>query len=223
VKTSSAGARAMIIPQIPARRSAPAWIRMALLLLGICLASCGKNTVDSDTDPSQDVDPPQEIEIIGFVKHTDIEGGFWYIRGDDGHAYDPIGGLNPEYRVEDKRIWIRAVVRHDWAVLHLVGTMIEIKEYLQVLDSAMQDKRLFAIDRPPAASFARHSFPASGVAFLRLVDRSPRRNSQKKLEGRSGEAAKLRSRRHHARRMSASRFSAIGQRRASRDTSPPAL
>lgn len=66
------------------------------------------------------------INVTGTVQHSNLEGGFWAIRGDDGKTYDPVGGLPSEFQKEGLRVRLEAKPRPDVASFHMVGAMVEI-------------------------------------------------------------------------------------------------
>jgi hypothetical protein len=63
--------------------------------------------------------------LSATVKHSDLEGGFFYLHGDDGVDYDPIN-LATEYRVDGKRVKVKLKVRDDLANTHMFGIIVEI-------------------------------------------------------------------------------------------------
>jgi hypothetical protein len=51
------------------------------------------------------------------VRHSDLEGGYFYLHGDDGADYDP-SSLATEYRVDGKRVHVKMELRTDVASFH---------------------------------------------------------------------------------------------------------
>lgn len=68
------------------------------------------------------------IKVDGTMTFSNLEGGFWLIKGDDGKGYDPAaGGLPAEFQKEGLRVRMEAVPRPDVASIHMVGVIVEIK------------------------------------------------------------------------------------------------
>ena len=76
----------------------------------------------SDTPTSDSV-----ITITGVVRHFDLEGGFFAIRGDDGVTYDP-SNLADDFRHDGLRVRARARLRPDMGGIHMVGPIVDIIE-----------------------------------------------------------------------------------------------
>jgi hypothetical protein len=90
------------------------------------LAGCGKGAGDWVT-PS----PPAEgkgvsVTITGVVRHVELEGGFYAIRGDDSVTYDPTN-LPVAFRRPGLRIEAVARRRDDMLAIHQVGPMVELE------------------------------------------------------------------------------------------------
>ncbi|KAB2877990.1 hypothetical protein F9K33_14725 [bacterium] len=66
-----------------------------------------------------------EILIKGRVQYAEIEGGFYYIAGEDGQNYDPIN-LEDEFKHVGIDVAFIAIVREDLASFHMFGVIIEI-------------------------------------------------------------------------------------------------
>ena len=64
----------------------------------------------------------------GTIGRSDLEGGFWSIKGDDGKTYDPVSGMPTEFQKEGLRVRVEAVPRPDMVSVHMVGTLVEIKK-----------------------------------------------------------------------------------------------
>lgn len=67
------------------------------------------------------------ITIAGVVRHFDLEGGFFAIRGDDGVTYDP-SNLADEFRRDGLRVRARARLRPDMSGIHMVGPIVDLIE-----------------------------------------------------------------------------------------------
>lgn len=93
--------------------SRPVLLLVLVFLLPCCVVVVPKT--DSNT-----------IAVTGTVRHFDIEGGFFAIRGDDGVTYDPVF-LDPRFRVDGLRVRMIAVIRNDLTGFHMVGPIVDIK------------------------------------------------------------------------------------------------
>jgi hypothetical protein len=103
--------------------------------LGILLLAAGLAACQPKQEPTAGQTPPREstasdsvLSISGTVHHSELEGGFWLIRGDDGAAYDPMNGLPEEFRQEGLKVRARLRPRPDMVGIHQVGTIVEIVE-----------------------------------------------------------------------------------------------
>jgi hypothetical protein len=67
------------------------------------------------------------VTINGVVRHFDLEGGFYAIRGDDGVTYDP-SNLADDFRQDGLRVRARARLRPDMGGIHMVGPIVDIIE-----------------------------------------------------------------------------------------------
>ena len=67
-----------------------------------------------------------DVCVNGTVRHFDLEGGFWAIRGDDDVTYDPVGGVPEAFRREGLRVRLDARRRNDMGGIHMAGPIIEI-------------------------------------------------------------------------------------------------
>ena len=85
-------------------------------------ASSGGGTADSSRDATQRPD----VDITGTVRHFDLEGGFWAIRGDDSVTYDPRNGVPDAFRQEGLRVRLRARRLEGVMGTHQVGPIVEV-------------------------------------------------------------------------------------------------
>jgi hypothetical protein len=91
-----------------------AWLAVAL---GVLTASgCWMST-----DQKKDT-----VNITGTVRHYDLEGGFWAVRGDDNTTYDPMGGLPTELQKDGIRVRLEGKLRPEIASAHMVGPIVEV-------------------------------------------------------------------------------------------------
>jgi hypothetical protein len=67
-----------------------------------------------------------DVCVKGTVRHFELEGGFWAIRGDDNVTYDPVGGVPEAYRQEGLRVLLDARRRNDMGGIHMAGPIVEI-------------------------------------------------------------------------------------------------
>jgi len=86
-------------------------------------ASAGLTTAAAKGDP---VACKGDVCVNGTVRHVEIEGGFWAIRGDDNVTYDPMGGVPAAYREEGLRVRLDAKRRNDVGSIHMAGPIVEI-------------------------------------------------------------------------------------------------
>ena len=96
-------------------------------LLVVAAASC-RPSGDGDwvkLTRSSDATAPT-ISIAGVVRHVELEGGFFAIRGDDSVTYDPIN-LPDSFRQDGLRV--EAVVRRrdDMISTRQVGPIVELE------------------------------------------------------------------------------------------------
>lgn len=69
----------------------------------------------------------ETASLNATVTHSDLEGGFWYLKGDDNVNYDPTN-LPSSYQTEGKRVKVKLKFRPDLASTHQFGTIVEILE-----------------------------------------------------------------------------------------------
>lgn len=65
------------------------------------------------------------IEIIGTVKHINLEGGFFAIETDDGNKYNPIA-LPTQFKKDGVKVKVVARLKGDIASIRMYGKIIEI-------------------------------------------------------------------------------------------------
>lgn len=69
--------------------------------------------------------PSDTVRVTGTVRHYELEGGFWAVRGDDGRTYDPVNGLPSDFQTDGQRVLLEARLTHDYGI-HQVGPIVEI-------------------------------------------------------------------------------------------------
>jgi hypothetical protein len=96
-------------------------IRAALLLAGtvVLMGGACQPTSVAPCDAGN-------VCVTGTVRHFDLEGGFWAIRGDDSVTYDPMNGLSKDFQREGMRVHLVAKERRDMGGIHMVGPIVEI-------------------------------------------------------------------------------------------------
>jgi len=94
---------------------------LSLMLIG-CM-SPGSKWVELAADTVAVGTP---VRIAGVIRHDNLEGGFWAIRGDDSVTYDPTN-LPEEFRREGLRVEAEATRRDDMAGIHMAGPLVELR------------------------------------------------------------------------------------------------
>jgi hypothetical protein len=70
----------------------------------------------------------QEFSMAGIMHHSTLEGGCWYLQGDDGKRYELIGDqaiVNPLH-AEGEHIVVRAVTAKGVASICMMGEIIRV-------------------------------------------------------------------------------------------------
>ena len=101
------------------------------------LSACQSSKTGQSTPPAnppaahQEAPTPAPPDTSGFVSgtgtitHSDIEGGFWAIKGDDGTTYDP-RSLPEAVKVEGRRVRYTLKVDRGAAGIHMVGPIVDV-------------------------------------------------------------------------------------------------
>lgn len=96
-----------------------------LLALGL-VAGCSKASdagwVAPPTSTEGRGDP---ITIKGTVRHSELEGGFYYIEAADGTKYSPTN-LPEEFQKDGIAVEVEARVRNDMMGVNQVGPIVDI-------------------------------------------------------------------------------------------------
>jgi len=79
-------------------------------------------TPDHAPSPSSDA-----LEIVGTVRHKNLEGGFFAIDADDGSKYDPVN-LPESFKKDGLRVKVTARLQKDLMSFHMYGAIIEVVE-----------------------------------------------------------------------------------------------
>lgn len=90
-----------------------------MFLLGALLFGVACNTAVSE--------PSETVTASATVKLSTLEGGFYYLHGDEGGDYDPTN-LAAEYKQDGKRVKAKMKIRADLANTHQFGVMVDILE-----------------------------------------------------------------------------------------------
>jgi hypothetical protein len=98
----------------------PAWLFVALLV------GCSRSASDWVTpDPPAEATAPS-IMITGVVRHFEVEGGFFAIRGEDSVTYDPTN-LPVGFQKEGLPVEAAARRRGDMVSTRQVGPIVELE------------------------------------------------------------------------------------------------
>ena len=92
--------------------------RVLAVCLGVILSVCAR--------PEQSPAAALDItDLRGTVFFSNLEGGFYAIRGDDRVTYDPIN-LPAAFRRDGLRVVATLRIRRDLAGTHMVGPIVEV-------------------------------------------------------------------------------------------------
>ena len=69
---------------------------------------------------------PEVRNVNGTVGHSSIEGGFFYILGDDGIAYTPVNKLMSCFQRDGLRVQATLKIRND-LVSYVPGTLVDVE------------------------------------------------------------------------------------------------
>lgn len=79
-------------------------------------------------DTTEPVYNPGTVEMMCFVHHIGVEGGFWGLTGENGQNYDPLNLPDDLKRAGLRvRFWLR--MRKDVATTHMWGTPVQVVAY----------------------------------------------------------------------------------------------
>jgi hypothetical protein len=96
-------------------------VALAISLLGCASQSSGTWVVlpaTADTTGAR-------VTIVGTVQYSDIEGGFYSIRADDGTNYDPTN-LPAEFRKNGLAVEAEARKQENMVGIHQVGPIVQL-------------------------------------------------------------------------------------------------
>ena len=69
----------------------------------------------------------ETVTLSATVKYTNLEGGFYFLHGDNGVDYDP-DNLPVEYRQDGKRVKAKLRIREDLSSTHMAGIIVNVLE-----------------------------------------------------------------------------------------------
>lgn len=95
----------------------------ALLL---ALVACGSGNSDWVVPTPAADKTGRQIHITGVVRYSELEGGFYAIRGADGITYNPIN-LPAEFRKDGLPVEAEARMRNDMVGIHQVGPIVQLE------------------------------------------------------------------------------------------------
>jgi hypothetical protein len=92
----------------------------------LTLTACGPREAEwvAPTPAAEPVGP--QIHITGVVRHMELEGGFFAIRGDDSVTYNPTN-LPAEFQKDGLAVEADARHRNDMAGIHQVGPLVQLE------------------------------------------------------------------------------------------------
>ncbi len=97
------------------------WLGLLLVLIG-----CGGGQTDWVTPTPAAENQGQQVHIIGVVRHLELEGGFYAIRGADSVTYDP-RNLPSEFQKDGLSVEADARRRDDVMGIHQVGVIVDLE------------------------------------------------------------------------------------------------
>ena len=96
-----------------------------LAALVFVLAACSGNSKPWVVLPAGTDTTGTRLTIVGTVHYTDVEGGVYTIRTDDGISYDPTN-LPAEFRKEGLAVEADARKQENMAGIHQVGPIVTL-------------------------------------------------------------------------------------------------
>jgi hypothetical protein len=95
------------------------------LLVTLVVACGGGQSGWVTPNPAADKEG-QPVHIAGVVRHLELEGGFYAIRGSDSVTYDP-RNLPPEFQKDGLAVEADARRRDDVMGIHQVGVIVDLE------------------------------------------------------------------------------------------------
>ena len=97
-----------------------------LLAIGPVTAACSKSADSGWVSPATAAEGTGDpLTIKGTVKHSELEGGFYYIEAADGTKYSPTN-LPPEFQKDGTAVDAEMLVRKDMMGVNQVGPIVDI-------------------------------------------------------------------------------------------------
>jgi hypothetical protein len=90
------------------------------------LMACGGGQTEWVTPTPAAEKQGQQVHITGVVRHLELEGGFYAIRGSDSVTYDP-RNLPPEFQKDGLAVEADARRRDDVMGIHQVGVIVDLE------------------------------------------------------------------------------------------------
>jgi hypothetical protein len=105
------------------------WTAATAGLLLCALQACGGPVGGAGGQPPADTTPTavshNDIHVVGVIRHSDLEGGYYAIEAPDGISYDPTN-LALEFRQDGLPIEADLRRRDDMAGIHMRGPIVEV-------------------------------------------------------------------------------------------------
>jgi hypothetical protein len=105
------------------------WTPATACLLLVALQACGGPAGGGRDKPPSDTTPTavshNDIHVVGVIRHSDLEGGYYAIEAPDGISYDPTN-LALEFRHDGLPIEADLRRRDDMAGIHMRGPIVEV-------------------------------------------------------------------------------------------------
>ena len=92
----------------------------------IIFAACGGSQTDWVTPTQAAEKGGPAIHIVGIIRHLEMEGGFYAIRGSDSVTYDP-RNLPSEFQKDGLTVEADARRRDDVMGIHQVGVIVDLE------------------------------------------------------------------------------------------------
>lgn len=92
---------------------------LTVLTFTLCVMACTTSHATSD-EPQ-----PAPLHFNGTVEYTELEGGFYSIRAEDGTPYVPTN-LPDEFKQDGTDVLVDAILKNDVGGIHMTGPYIEI-------------------------------------------------------------------------------------------------
>jgi hypothetical protein len=92
----------------------------------VTLVACGGGQSGWVTPTPAAEKQGQQVHITGVVRHLELEGGFYAIRGSDSVTYDP-RNLPPEFQKDGIAVETDARRRDDVMGIHQVGVIVDLE------------------------------------------------------------------------------------------------